>query len=40
MSDLLVAAYPWINVLHIVGVVAWMARLRYLPRLFVYCRRE
>jgi protoporphyrinogen IX oxidase len=30
------AAYPWTKVLHIVAVVAWMAGLLYLPRLFVY----
>jgi protoporphyrinogen IX oxidase len=36
MSDFLVAAYPWIKALHIVSVVAWMAGLLYLPRLFVY----
>jgi putative membrane protein len=36
MSGLLVAAYPWIKALHIVSVVAWMAGLLYLPRLFVY----
>ena len=36
MNDLLVAAYPWIKALHIVAVVAWMAGLLYLPRLFVY----
>jgi putative membrane protein len=36
MSDLLVAAYPWVKSLHIVAVVAWMAGLLYLPRLFVY----
>ena len=36
MSGLLVAAYPWIKSLHIVSVVAWMAGLLYLPRLFVY----
>jgi len=28
--------YPWIKALHIIGVVAWMAGLLYLPRLFVY----
>ena len=28
--------YLWIKVLHIVSVVAWMAGLLYLPRLFVY----
>jgi protoporphyrinogen IX oxidase len=29
-------AYPWIKALHIVSMVAWMAGLLYLPRLFVY----
>lgn len=28
--------YLWIKALHIVSVVAWMAGLFYLPRLFVY----
>jgi putative membrane protein len=32
----LVAIYPWIKALHIIGVIAWMAGLLYLPRLFVY----
>lgn len=32
MDDL----YLWIKVLHIVAVIAWMAGLLYLPRLFVY----
>jgi putative membrane protein len=36
MSDLVITAYPWIKALHIVAVVAWMAGLLYLPRLFVY----
>ena len=36
MSEWLIAAYPWIKALHIVSVVAWMAGLLYLPRLFVY----
>jgi putative membrane protein len=36
LSDILAAAYPWTKVLHIVSVVAWMAGLFYLPRLFVY----
>jgi len=30
------AAYPWIKSAHIVAIVAWMAGLLYLPRLFVY----
>lgn len=32
----LVPAYPWIKALHIASVIAWMAGLFYLPRLFVY----
>jgi protoporphyrinogen IX oxidase len=36
VSDFLIAGYPWIKALHIVSVVAWMAGLLYLPRLFVY----
>jgi len=36
MSAWLATAYPWIKALHIVAVVAWMAGLLYLPRLFVY----
>lgn len=36
MIDLLDEALPWIKALHIIGVIAWMAGLLYLPRLFVY----
>ncbi|BBK39760.1 membrane protein [Allostella sp. ATCC 35155] len=36
MSDLLAACYPWTKGLHIISVIAWMAGLLYLPRLFVY----
>ena len=36
MSDFLADAYLWIKALHIISVVAWMAGLLYLPRLFVY----
>jgi putative membrane protein len=36
MSGWLAAAYPWIKAFHIVAVVAWMAGLLYLPRLYVY----
>lgn len=36
MSSWLGHAYPWIKSAHIVSVVAWMAGLFYLPRLFVY----
>ena len=28
--------YPWIKALHVMAVIAWMAGLFYLPRLFVY----
>jgi putative membrane protein len=28
--------YPWVKALHIAAVIAWMAGLLYLPRLFVY----
>ena len=27
---------PWIKALHVLSVIAWMAALLYLPRLFVY----
>ena len=36
MSDFLWTVYPWIKALHVISVVAWMAGLFYLPRLFVY----
>jgi len=36
MSDMLIAAYDWLRGLHILAVIAWMAGLLYLPRLFVY----
>ena len=36
VSDFLTAAYPWTKALHVVAIVAWMAGLLYLPRLFVY----
>src|SRR5579863_8206173 len=28
--------YPWIKSLHVISVIAWMAGMLYLPRLFVY----
>ena len=34
--DWLFGAYPWIKALHIMAVIAWMAGLFYLPRLYVY----
>ena len=36
MSAALAGAYPWIKSLHIVSLIAWMAGLLYLPRLYVY----
>ena len=36
MTDLLSLWYPWIKTLHVVSVIAWMAGLFYLPRLYVY----
>ena len=32
----LAGAYLWIKALHIIAVIAWMAGMLYLPRLFVY----
>ncbi len=34
--SLLLPLYPWIKALHIASMVAWMAGMFYLPRLFVY----
>ena len=36
MTDLLIVAYPWVKSLHVISVIAWMAGLFYLPRLYVY----
>ena len=36
MGDFLANWYPWTKSLHVVSVIAWMAGLFYLPRLFVY----
>ncbi len=32
----LVTAYPWVKSFHVISVIAWMAGIFYLPRLFVY----
>lgn len=32
----LIPLYPWIKALHIISVIAWMAGMLYLPRLYVY----
>lgn len=34
--DILATLYPWTKSLHVMSVIAWMAGLFYLPRLFVY----
>lgn len=36
MGDALAGAYLWIKAFHVMAVIAWMAGLFYLPRLFVY----
>src|SRR5918995_820562 len=33
--------YPWLKAAHVIAVIAWMAGMLYLPRLFVYhCEAE
>ena len=32
----LAAVYPWVKALHVISLIAWMAGVFYLPRLFVY----
>lgn len=34
--DFLYTYYDWIKALHVISIIAWMAGLLYLPRLFVY----
>lgn len=36
MVDLLASFYPWTLALHVISVIAWMAGMFYLPRLYVY----
>ncbi|EPX77622.1 protoporphyrinogen oxidase HemJ [Litoreibacter arenae] len=36
MTDFLAEIYPWTKSLHVISVIAWMAGLFYLPRLFVH----
>jgi protoporphyrinogen IX oxidase len=41
VADFLASLYPWTKALHVIAVIAWMAGLLYLPRLFVYhCEAE
>ena len=36
MSEGLMSIYVWLKAFHIIAVIAWMAGMLYLPRLFVY----
>jgi putative membrane protein len=36
MTGWLAEWYDWIKALHVISVIAWMAGMFYLPRLFVY----
>ena len=36
MAEFLMNYYLWIKALHVISVIAWMAGMLYLPRLFVY----
>jgi putative membrane protein len=38
---MMAAFYPWLKALHVIAIIAWMAGMLYLPRLFVYhCAAE
>jgi len=36
MADRLLSMLPWVRAFHVIAVIAWMAGMLYLPRLFVY----
>lgn len=36
MTDFLIDWYLWVKAMHVMSVLAWMAGLFYLPRLYVY----
>jgi putative membrane protein len=36
MQDFLLTHYDWLRALHVIAVIAFMAGMLYLPRLFVY----
>ena len=41
MEGFLGGAYLWVKALHVISIIAWMAGMLYLPRLYVYhCRAE
>ncbi|NIY79370.1 protoporphyrinogen oxidase HemJ [Celeribacter sp. HF31] len=35
MGDILASIYPWTKSMHVISIIAWMAGLFYLPRLYV-----
>ncbi len=36
MDDFLTGGYLWFKAIHVISIIAWMAGMLYLPRLFVY----
>lgn len=36
MSSVIINGYLWFKALHVLAVIAWMAGMMYLPRLFIY----
>lgn len=36
MAEFLVGIYLWIKSVHLIAIIAWMAGMMYLPRLFIY----
>ncbi len=36
MAEFLAPAYIWIKATHVAAVIAWMAAMMYLPRLYIY----
>ncbi|MCI5043329.1 MAG: protoporphyrinogen oxidase HemJ [Aquisalinus sp.] len=36
MQEFILSYYNWIKSLHLIAVIAWMAGMMYLPRLFIY----
>lgn len=36
MQSFLIEIYLWLKALHLIAVIAWMAGMMYLPRLFIY----
>ncbi len=36
MNDFLIDVRDWVKAIHVIAVIAWMAGMLYLPRLYVY----